>query len=99
MSALVSSEERIGGACQITLMREEQPQLERGIRVPEPISAMERIDGWSRLAGLREHLREPEDARACTWILGRARIGWGVSPLRRRVRHRLGDGLIVDPGT
>jgi hypothetical protein len=32
----------------------------------EPIGATERIHGWGRLAGLREHLREPENTGACT---------------------------------
>ena len=93
MPAPVSAEQCLRRAGQIAAVGQEQPQLERGIGMSEPISAAERIDDWSRLARLREHLGEPEHTRACTSIVGQVWRWRGVSPLGRRVRDRLVDRL------
>lgn len=95
MSALVSSEECIPGAGQITLLGQEQAQLERSAGMSEAIRATERIHGGIRLAGSREHLRQPEDTGACTWILGQVWLRRGVSPVGGRLRDRLVGRLAV----
>jgi hypothetical protein len=56
--------------------------------MPKLIRPAKCIRRRSRLATLRKHPREPEDAVTGTSILGRVWIEQGVSPFRRWVRDR-----------